>query len=227
MTQHILFDLDNTLWDFDSNSHLAKVDMFHHFNLDTIFSSFDEFLSIYNTHNTHLWKEYAAGRTDKENVSVERFYLSMLDKGVDDYAKAKEMALFFLSNTSQRTTLKPNALSTLEYLSHKYQLHIITNGFVEVQYKKITLSGIGNYTQHVFISDEIGALKPAKHFFDVVIRRLNTSPDKCIIVGDSIESDIEGGINYNIKAIYYNPHNNTCPHNVTSISDLSELTLIL
>ena len=61
MTQHILFDLDNTVWDFDSNSHLAKVDMFHHFNLDTIFSSFDEFLSIYNTHNTHLWKEYAAG----------------------------------------------------------------------------------------------------------------------------------------------------------------------
>lgn len=227
MLQHILFDLDHTLWDFDSNSHLTKLEMYDYYDLDSIFSSFNDFETIYTFHNTHLWKEYAAGRTNKQNVSVGRFYYPMLEKGLDDYNKAQQMADFYLYKTAQRTQLMPNALDTLKYLSNKYQLHIITNGFVEVQYKKVELSGIGKYVKEVFISDEIGAMKPSKEFFDTVLRKLNTTAESCLIVGDSPESDIVGGINNNIEAIYYNSRNVVCPYNVKTINNLAELTSIL
>lgn len=227
MYKHILFDLDHTLWDFEGNSHLAKIELYDRFRLSELFSSFDEFVEIYTAYNTKLWNDYANGQTDKENVSVGRFYYPILDKGCDDYEKARQMADFYLQNTAQRTALMPNALQTLSHLSKKYSLHIITNGFVEVQYKKIETSGLGKYISKIFISDEIGAMKPSKEFFNHVISQLNTTNEDCLIVGDSPESDIAGGILNNIDAIYYNSRNTSCPYDVKCINDLVELIDIL
>lgn len=227
MLKHILFDLDHTLWDFDGNSHLAKIELYHKFHLANIFSSFDEFVSIYTSYNTRLWSEYAAGQTNKDNVSIGRFYYPMLDKGYDNYELARQIADFYLQNTAQRTSLMPNTLNTLDYLCHKYTLHIITNGFVEVQYKKIKLSGLDKYIKGIFISDEIGAMKPSKEFFNYVLNSINATCDECIIIGDSPESDIAGGHLNNIKTIYYNSRNINCQYPTTTIHDLIQLTELL
>lgn len=226
--KHLLFDLDHTLWDFDGNSLLAMRELYSKFGLEEFFVSFDAFHDVYLGHNKRLWRDYAAGTIGKEQVSVGRFYLPLLEHGSDNYARATQMAEFYLQATSDRTGLMPHALQTLEALAPRYTMHVVTNGFREVQHKKVANSGLGQYISHVFISDEIGAMKPSTEYFSHVLRAINATPDQCALIGDSPESDIEGALNSGITPVFYNSRGVEPLHQgVATIASLSELPALL
>ncbi len=208
--EHIIFDLDHTLWDFDSNSFEAKEELFERYNLSARFSSFEDFHERYLRHNTELWSKYSAGQITKHDVSTGRFYLPLRECAVsssamDDMQLAEELGKFYLMNTAERKHLMPDALEVLNYLKTKgYALHVATNGFKEVQHIKIDGSGIGQYITGRFISDEIGVMKPSADFFNVVMKHLGTTPDRCAMVGDNPEADIEGARQFGLVPIFYN-----------------------
>lgn len=224
MIRHILFDLDHTLWDFDGNSLEAMRELYGRFDLEGVFASFDDFHERYLRNNAELWRRYAAGEVDKATVCNGRFFrtLSEVTRPTDELAAT--MGQFYLEATSRRTGLMPNALSTLRALKERgYCMSIITNGFREVQYTKISRSGLTPYISGVFISDEVGAMKPDPLFFRRVMEMLGTTPAECLVVGDNLHSDILGALDVGIRAVYYNSRHENYPYQGEQISDLSQL----
>lgn len=223
MLKHFLFDLDHTLFDFDYNSSRTMYDIFYKFKLNKYFKSFEDFHNTYIVYNTELWKKYSLCQVCKEEVNVGRFYQTFCQVGVDDYTFATKVASYYLHNTSMHKKLMPYALSTIRYLYNKYTISIITNGFVEAQYKKIRHCGLQKYVSNIFISEELGAMKPTSAYFDKVFKSLNTNSTECVVVGDSPESDIKGALSLGIRAILYNSRNVNCDFAVETIKSLRDL----
>lgn len=224
MIRHILFDLDHTLWDFDGNSLDAMHELYRHFDLAECFASFDDFHTRYLRHNAELWRLYAAGEVDKATVTHGRFFRTLSEVTTPTAELTAAMGQYYLDATSLRTGLMPNALTTLSTLRDKgYCLSIITNGFREVQYKKISRSGLRPYISGVFISDEVGAMKPSPLFFGRVLEKLGATAAECIVVGDNLHSDILGAQDCGIRAVYYNSRHENFHYLGEQIYDLSEL----
>ncbi len=207
--------------------------MFVRYNLDHRFDSFEQFYEIYSRHNEQLWAKYSAGQIEKKDVSVGRFFLPLREKGSgysqnQDLNLAVELSEYYLQNTAKRTQLMPYALEILEYLKTKgFHLHVVTNGFREVQHLKIDRSGLGKYVEERFISDDIGAMKPSPEFFRFALRKLNSDATDCALVGDNLEADILGAMNVGIRAILYNSRGlKDIPETVETINSLLELKQI-
>ncbi len=225
MTEHILFDLDHTLWDFDTNSRAAMLSIFGRHRLALVFGSYDNFHRIYDDCNTRLWRSYADGTVAKSDVVYGRFARPLAIAGHPDEALARRLGDEYLRLTSDGMALMPHAIEVLSRLKAAgYGLHIVSNGFREVQYRKIAHSGLGRFLTGIFLSDEIGCMKPHKPFFDHVMARLATTPDRCVLVGDSPESDIAGAVGAGIRPIYYNSRGLACDlPGVRVIASLAEL----
>ncbi len=230
MKKYILFDWDDTLWDFQHNSFLAMQQMYEQECLSTYFSSFDEFYVLYHGKNHELWELYGKGEITKEFLIVERFHYPLRTVGHDDISLAKKLNPIYLELTTKQTTLVSGAKEVVERLAKKYQLVVISNGFTEVQHTKIQQSTLGNYFTHIVLSEQVGVQKPDKRFFDFTLREIGAEVDECIVVGDMYSSDIMGAINAGIESVFYNPK---CldypPHKliVSSIADLRELEVLL
>lgn len=229
MYKFIFIDLDDTLWDFHTNARLSLHQMFDERNLKQHFESFDEFFTIYAKKNIELWEAYGKGEISKEFLMAERFRYPLSRMGVDDELLAAEIGHQYLDILPTKTTLMPDAREVLDYLTSKYQLTIISNGFTEVQYKKIRSSGIEHYFAHVVLSEEANALKPDKKIFEYALKLNNALPEEAIMIGDSYEADIRGAQNANIDQVYF-PLNNQFEENQPAtyyISKLKELKAIL
>lgn len=207
--KHILFDLDHTLWDFTANSDATMRVVWEKFSLAEWFESYDEYHRIYDMHNSILWNQYGIGLISKEQLKVARFWRPLEGAGLNDWKLSKEISDFYLDDTTTRLNkVMPGALETLAGLKDKgYSLHIVTNGFKEVQYRKTHNSGIGKYIDNIFISEEVGVMKPRKGFFDAVMNKINATPDECALVGDSPDNDIIGAHDYGIRTFFYNSRN--------------------
>lgn len=207
--KHILFDLDHTLWDFTANSDATMRVVWEKYNLADWFESYEHYHEIYDMHNSILWNQYGIGMISKEQLKVARFWRPLEGAGLNDWRLSKEISDFYLEDTTVRLNkVMPGAIETLAGLYAKgYMLHIVTNGFKEVQYKKIANSGIGKYIDQIFISEEVGVMKPRKGFFDVVMKKIEATPEECIVVGDSPDNDIIGAQEYGIKTFFYNSRN--------------------
>ena len=141
--RHIFFDLDRTLWDFEENSKQTLLEAIDEFQLiEKGISSPDKFIEQYKVINEKMWKKYRMGNLAKENLRVNRFVHSLKLFGIEDTDLATKLADFYLSESPKKTKLHDNARETLEYLSPKYRLHIITNGFEEVQLLKLNSAKI-------------------------------------------------------------------------------------
>lgn len=203
MYKAVFIDLDDTIWDFHTNARLSLEDMFNDRNLDRYFSDFDEFFTIYAKKNIELWEAYGKGEITQEFLKAERFRYPLSRMGVDDEALAAEIGRQYLEILPTKTTLMSYAREVLEYLYAKYPLTIISNGFTEVQYRKINSSGIGHYFQHVVLSEAAGALKPDKRIFEYALGLNNVEASDAIMIGDSYEADIRGAQNAGIDQIYF------------------------
>ena len=202
----LFFDLDHTLWDFETNSKETIQELYTTHRLaDLGIVDFDGFYSTYSAHNHRLWDRYTKGFIKQEELRWKRVYLSLLDFKVANEPLAKEMSQAYLEILPNKKHLFPYTIEILEYLKQKdYKMHLITNGFESVQFKKIKNSGLQDYFIEVITSEASNSLKPQKEIFEYALKNANASVEKSIMIGDNESADIQGGINMGMDTIFVN-----------------------
>ncbi|QKJ31670.1 noncanonical pyrimidine nucleotidase, YjjG family [Mucilaginibacter mali] len=227
--KHIFFDLDHTIWDFDKNAEETLHELFvlHRLN-DIGLTSADVFIETYTANNHKLWREYHLGNITKAALREARFKQTFLDLGVHPDVMPHGFEDAYVQLCPTKTNLFPHAHETLEYLQGKYTLHLISNGFKESQDIKIGNTGLGKYFTHIVVSETIGINKPDKAIFQHAIDLAGATIAESIMIGDSLEADVRGALNFGMDAIYFNPAGLKKPDDVQlQISSLKELTLML
>lgn len=202
----IFFDLDHTLWDFELNSHEAIAELYTQHELSHKgINDFTEFIKVYKKVNHEMWDDYHHNRISKEALRFGRFSRALKSFNINDDGLAENLSIQYLEICPVKTNLFPNTLTVLDYLKQHYDLHIITNGFKEVQYLKIRNSGLEKYFSKIHISEEIGFKKPEPEIFLHAVKTAGTIPEKCIMVGDNLDTDIKGASNAGIDHVFFNP----------------------
>jgi putative hydrolase of the HAD superfamily len=222
--KHIFFDLDRTLWDFDKNSEFALRQILNDEKLDHLFGGFDAFHSIYKYENARLWQDYGKGQLTKELLRFERFNATLNHFGIADLALSKRMGEAYIELSPRQTQLFPNTKETLEELrSIGFQMHIITNGFSEVQYIKLENCGLIQYFDVIVCSEFVGKNKPDRLIFQHAMKQANTISSNSIMIGDDYHADIHGAIQSGMQAILFDPFQNQKHSYDFVITDLSEI----
>ena len=226
----LFFDLDHTLWDFETNSKETIQELYTTHRLAELgIVDFDGFYSTYSAHNHRLWDRYTKGFIKQEELRWKRVYLSLLDFKVANEPLAKEMSQAYLEILPNKKHLFPYTIEILEYLKQKdYKMHLITNGFESVQFKKIKNSGLQDYFIEVITSEASNSLKPQKEIFEYALKNAKASVEKSIMIGDNEFADIQGGINMGMDTVFVNHIQAipTIPATFT-ITHLKELETIL
>ncbi len=191
--KHIFFDLDRTLWDFDKSSRQAFQEIYEKYDLASKgVGSVNIFYDVYTLHNDKLWDDYRHGKLTKEDLRDKRFLLTLRDFGIDDQSLAEKLGNDYIRLSPLKANLFPQALNLLEYLYPKYKLHIITNGFSEVQEIKIKAADLGKYFDQIITSEEAGVKKPHIKIFEYALDLAGAKPEESLMVGDDYEVDILG-----------------------------------
>lgn len=200
MIRNVLFDLDDTLFDFHKAEKIALTKTLVHFGIDPT----EETLALYSTINVAHWKRLELGEISREEVKVGRYRELFKTIGVEcDPVKA---TAYYESMLAIGHYFMPGAPELLEELYRKYRLYIVSNGTAKVQEGRIGSSGITKYMDGIFISQILGANKPDKQFFDICFAEIpDFSLSETVIIGDSLSSDIKGGINAGITTVWFNP----------------------
>jgi putative hydrolase of the HAD superfamily len=211
--KHLFFDLDHTIWDFETNAKEVLNDIYHLQQLNERgIDDFDIFFKKYSYHNERLWDRYTKGFIKQEELRWKRMWLSLLEYKIADEKLAREMAVQFLERLPFKQNLFPYTIEILEYLKNKgYILHLITNGFESVQHNKLKHSNLTDYFNEVITSEGSNSLKPNKEIFDYAINKSGAAINESIMIGDNLEADIQGGINAGMDTIFVN-HLNIRPH---------------
>lgn len=204
--QHLFFDLDRTLWDFEANSEDMLKEIFFELSIDSKCKSFDSFHHKYVDINKQYWIDYRNHRITKEVLAWKRFYDTLIWCGIDDEELSKTFADKYVTGSPYKTKLFPNVIETLEKLKDHFQIHIISNGFKEVQFIKLEKSGLDKYTRTVTLSEEAEKPKPHKEFFDLALKKAQAKIENSLIIGDDLETDILGAKNYGLDYIWFNPN---------------------
>ncbi|ULQ56134.1 YjjG family noncanonical pyrimidine nucleotidase [Flavihumibacter rivuli] len=210
--QHIFFDLDHTLWDFEANAKQTLEDLYHGLSLaEKGVDDFGRFHQQYSAHNDRLWERYRNGYIKVDELRWKRMWHTLLDFKIGDEKLAREMSTRFLDLLPSRTILFPYALEILGYLADKgYALHLITNGFEETQHKKLKYSGLEKFFGKVITSEGSNSLKPHREIFEYAFRETGADPGTSIMVGDNLEVDIQGAMNAGMDQVFVN-HINEVP----------------
>ncbi|MFA8432903.1 MAG: YjjG family noncanonical pyrimidine nucleotidase [Marinifilaceae bacterium] len=204
--QHIFFDLDRTLWDFDRNSEITLEEIYRDYQLQSCFGSFLLFKSRFEYHNKKLWVAYYQDRIKKEVLVYRRFYLCLKEAGLDDLELAKEIAQSFIELSPLQTKTFPNTHETLAYLKEEgYQMHIITNGFNEVQGKKLRNCGLNEFFTHIITSEDAGHNKPHPEIFSMALSKSGAKLDESLMIGDDLKTDILGARQFGMDQVFFNP----------------------
>jgi putative hydrolase of the HAD superfamily len=222
--KHVFFDLDHTLWDFEKNSDLTfkKIFLKHDINTDLI-----GFLKIYKPLNIEYWKLYREEKINKEELRYQRLKTAFdaINYEISDDL-IDILAIDYIECLPDYNHLFEGTFEILEYLKGKYELHIITNGFEEIQTKKMESSRILDYFSTLVTSESVGVKKPNPKVFNYALEKANAQSNNSIMIGDSIEADIEGALSVGMKAIHVNFEkekvNNVNFNTITSLLDLKQ-----
>lgn len=226
-TKHLFFDFDDTLWDFQKNSALVLEELFYQFNLnEKLGTDFENFLNTYQRTNLELWSQYYKRLVSKHEMRDNRFNTVFKQFGYDNYEENLIVTQHYLTRGPKGTFLKEGCIETLDYLKEKYTLHVITNGFSESQRIKIEGSGLTSYFDQVIISDEHQLIKPEEKIFRLAETLSGAERQECVMIGDSLESDIAGALNAGWEAIYFHESKRHTYSGLT-ISNLRELKKLL
>ena len=204
--KHLFFDLDHTLWDFDANSKHTLRELYLKLDLEQRgVYDFDLFHANYIAHNEKLWERYRNGFIRVEELRLKRMFQTLLDFKIGDEVLAETMSTQFLDMLPTRTQVFPHTYEILDYLRDKgYLLHLITNGFEKTQHSKLRYSGLNKYFGEVVTSEGSNSLKPQKEIFEYAMNKVNCGTEECIMIGDSLEVDIQGAINAGIDQVFVN-----------------------
>jgi len=226
---HLLFDLDHTLWDYDSNVRDSLSELFTDYDLGSLGNpDFELFFEAFQATNYTLWEQFNKGLIDKDELRAIRFkkVFSRAELPVSEIPENLEEE--FILRTSTKPKVMDHAFETLDYLKTKYRLHIITNGFNLSQYNKLKSSKLDPYFDLIVTSENSGFRKPDKRIFDHALLQIKTEANHCLMIGDNPLSDIQGAQNAKIDQVFYNPLNTENIVKPTfTIHHLSELIKIL
>jgi len=226
--RHIFFDLDHTLWDFETNCAQTLEELYELYKFSRLGFSSNDLIEKYNVVNYRMWYDYNRGKIDKDEMRKTRFQQTFAELSVDPSYVPDTMNEKFLQICPSKGNVMPHAHEVLEYLSNKYTLHIITNGFKETQSIKISTSNLANYFQQIINAELCGFAKPDKQIFDFALTKANAVEHESLMVGDDLYTDIGGARNAGIDQVYYNPKDSSHEDNVTyEIKCLSELYNLL
>ncbi|MGC9331886.1 MAG: YjjG family noncanonical pyrimidine nucleotidase, partial [Bacteroidales bacterium] len=200
-----------TLWDFEKNCREILMEMYHKFQLFEAFQGFDEFFTHYLEYNSALWHLYRENAIDKDELTWKRFLLTLKEGGLDDEHLAQTLSDEYLILSPTKTKLFPHVKFGLIYLKKQYTLHLITNGFKEVQYEKLKNSGLKKFFTYVFISEELGVQKPEAAYFEKAMKLSNATTNNAVVIGDDFLVDIMGAANAGIDQIWFNPQKTEPP----------------
>ena len=190
--RHIFFDLDRTLYDFDRNNQETIHQLFLNFGLDKLgMNNFSEFHQTYKTINLGLWERYKKQEITKEFLNITRFSETLKAFGMNQ-SLAENFASEYIRLSPLQTNLVPGTIELLQYLSPRYPLHIITNGFDEIQFVKMERCGLNRYFRQVIVSEAAGAQKPDRKIFEFAFEKTGAAAEDSIYIGDDPQSDVYG-----------------------------------
>ncbi len=219
--KHIFFDLDHTLWDFETNS--AKTFQFI-FDKNGIDVQLNNFLKHYEPINHAYWKQYREEKISKSRLRYGRLKdtFDCLNYTISD-DKITLLSEMYIENLPNYNTLFDGAIELLNYLREKYQLHIITNGFEEVQLKKMKNSEIDYFFNQIITSESVGVKKPNPKIFKHSLALANAKPTESMMIGDNLEADIQGAQQIGMKTIFFNVHKKEISNTTIHVNNLLEI----
>ena len=217
----IFFDLDHTLWDFDVNSELAFKTIF---KKDHPTIEIADFIKEYIPINQACWKLYQYDKITHNELRYNRLKhtFDALEYFVSD-AQIENIAQDYIELLPQNNCLFDGTIEVLEYLEKKYKLHIITNGFAEVQYKKINNSNIAGFFKTVTNSEMAGVKKPNPIIFEYALNLAKANKENSIMIGDCLEADVQGALDAGLDAVFFNDKNIKVEQNIKQVTHLLEL----
>lgn len=226
----LFIDLDDTLIDTAQNNKEALHDIFIDYKIENYIENFDQFYSTYNVINNNLWDIYSQNKITKETLKTERFKNTL--KGFIDLTDEESLKLNdnFLQRVNTKKNVIDGSIETLDYLSQKYKLYILSNGFTEVQDTKIRNAKMDSYFTKVILSDHIGINKPHPDIFTHALNEAKATNKETLMIGDNIKADVSGAKNSNIDQVWYNPKNAIDEMNIKptyTINRLEELKAFL
>lgn len=204
--KHIFFDLDRTLWDFDAAAEVAFERIYDQYHLKSLgIPSAHEFHEVYHPLNERLWVLYREDKITKDYLNRTRFVLPLEHYGIHDIALADHLSEDYVYWSPRIVRLIPGTMELLDYLKPKYHLHLITNGFQEVQHTKLSGSGLEPYFETLTVSEEVGVKKPNPEIFHYALRKANATAEESLMIGDEMAVDIDGARAAGIDQILFNP----------------------
>ena len=227
--QHLFFDLDHTLWDYDRNVTESLSELYQIYSLQDLgIPTFEKFVESFHEVNFQLWDWYNVGKIDKHNLRKERFPRIFAHAGGNSEAIPAIFEEDFMHRTSSKSHVFPYSKEILTYLKEKYRIHVITNGFNESQAKKMISSGLDGFFELVVTSETTGFKKPDPRIFHHAMNKLSTHPEFCLMIGDNPASDILGAQRAQIDQVFFNPEGKSTELNPTfEIRHLRELEELL
>ncbi len=205
--KNLFIDLDDTLWDIHQNGKECLEEIYIDYGYQKYYPTFHDYYNVYMPSNQHLWGLYRKGEIRKDELIVERFLVPVREFGIDDAEYAKSLSDDFLERTTHKTKLIDGTMELLDYLKPKYRMHILSNGFREVQFKKIENSGLMPYFDKIILSEDAGANKPHPDIFTYALKNTNSRRAETLMIGDSWDADIVGAHQSRIAQIWFNPEN--------------------
>lgn len=201
----LFIDLDDTIYDFSAASKEAFNETYELLQYERFFNSFEHYMDIYSPHNLMLWGMYGEGKITKEELNRRRYSYPLEVVGVHDQELADTFCREALGRIPTKGPLMPGAIELLEYLRPKYDMYILSNGFKELQSRKMRTAGIDGYFDALILSEDIGVNKPDRRLFEHALKITGSRLEESIMIGDMFETDITGAANIGMEQIYYNP----------------------
>jgi putative hydrolase of the HAD superfamily len=201
----LFIDLDDTLYDFHAASRDSFRETYELLDYSRFFDSFEQYMSIYEPYNLELWRIYGEGKITKEELNARRYSHPLEVVGIYDQELAGTFCREALSRIPTKNRLVPGAKELLDYLKPSYRLHILSNGFKELQAHKMTTTGILDYFDTLILSEDIGVNKPNRELYEYALERTGAKVETSLMIGDMFDTDIKGAANIGMDQMFFNP----------------------
>ncbi|TNE81687.1 MAG: noncanonical pyrimidine nucleotidase, YjjG family [Bacteroidetes bacterium] len=225
--RYLFFDLDHTLWDFETNSNETLLELFEEHGLAQFgLFDFEGFMAVYKRVNHGLWDQYNRGQVTKERLRERRFKETFEQLGLEHKHHPEPFSDQYIFRCTEKPAVFPDAHKVLDQLKQKFGMSIITNGFPESQSRKMAASRLDHYFDHIIISEEVGFAKPHPGIFESALNRSGMKAGEVLMIGDNLFADVEGAEKAGIKALWFNPDKKETPEGIQGIHHLSELLIL-
>jgi putative hydrolase of the HAD superfamily len=227
MYKCIFFDLDHTLWDYETNSRETLQDLYVQYALQDLGVTVEGFQQRFREVNTQLWDLYDRGEIDSGVIRKERFKQILEHFHAYEVKLSQNLSDDYLECCPKKAALMPHAIDVLDYLSGKYNLTVVTNGFEEIQHMKLTSGNLHRYFDFMVTSQKAGYKKPAREIFEFALKSNSVAAEEALMIGDNLITDIGGARNASIDTTFYNPdnlsHNEVVKYEIKSLIELCDI----